>query len=112
MPNDKNARPTPLKTANIDPVHARVIADFKAPRKAQSLSDYYKSWNDRANAMDEDTAPRAGIPKIDAKDLGATLGPVMTEAQFLEYRRNQEIPRVADMYNAYHEKKRDAAGRG
>ena len=108
MSNDKHARPTPLKTANIDPVHARVIADFKAPKKTQTLSDYYKSWNDRANAMDDD-APSGGAPKIDPKDLGVTLGPAMTESQFLEYRRNKAIPRVADMYNAYHEKNRDSA---
>ena len=33
----------------------------------------------------------------------------MTEAQFKEYRANKAIPRVADMYNAYHEKKRESS---
>ena len=92
------------KTANIDPIHARVIADCNAFKKPQSLSDYYRSWNERANAMSDDTPSKGPVraPKIDPKDLGATLGPVMSEAQFMEYRRNQAIPRVAEVYTKYH----------
>lgn len=92
----------PLKTANVDPVHARVISEFRAARKPQTLSEYYRSWSERVKAMDSEAdAP----PRIDPSEIGCTLGPAMTEEQFKQY-RSSSGPRVADMYNAYHELKR------
>lgn len=105
----KNLTPSGKKTANVSPAYSKIIEEFRRPKQARSLDQYYSDWNKIAKNLDsEDSEKQLNelIKNIKPNDLGFTLGPAMTEEQFKEY-RSSSGPRFSDMYNSYHDTKKD-----
>lgn len=68
--------------------------DAQKPRteaKAQSLNEYYKSWERKVAGMKKEAASvdwtKFDFSKLQPSDIGVQFGPAMTEEQFKEYRK-------------------------
>ncbi len=59
--------------------------------KAQSLNEYYKSWERKVAGMKKEAASvdwtKFDFSKLQPSDIGVQFGPAMTEEQFKEYRK-------------------------
>lgn len=68
-------------------------ATAPAAAKKMSLAEYYQAWEARTRAMTEASAAAdwsgTDFRKLKAKDVGVSMGPVFTEAEFEKYRQGR-----------------------
>lgn len=68
-------------------------SDASTEKKKMSLDEYYKAWDAHVKSITEASAATdwsgTDFSKLKAKDVGVSLGPVMSEEQFEQYRQGR-----------------------
>ncbi len=85
----------PSQTPNTETIEEPVVEPLSEEAVKNALREHYRAWDRKVQEMREASAKvdwsNMDWSKLNPKDIGVNFGPMMTEEQFAEYRKNRRV---------------------